>query len=271
MSTASGARVRVTILGCGGSEGVPTPTGDWGSCDPANPKNRRTRVSVRVDAADAAGITKTLVIDTSPDFREQMLASGTHHIDAVLFTHAHADHLHGIDDLRSFNRTQKSVIPAFASAEAAADIRQRFGYVVEPWGHPEGYFFYRPALALAEITGPFDAAGIPVIPFDQNHGFGRTLGFRIGNFAYSTDLIALDEAAYPVLEGIDTWVLDCLRVSPPHPTHSHLALTLAMVERVRPRRTVLTHMAHMTDYATLAALLPPGVEPGWDGLVLTVP
>lgn len=271
MSGAERRPMRVTMLGCGGSEGVPTPTGDWGKCDPGNPKNRRTRVSVRVDVEDATGAAKTIVIDTSPDFRQQMIASGTQRIDAVLFTHAHADHLHGIDDLRTYNRAQKAVIPAFAAAEAAEDIRQRFGYVVEPWAHPAGHFFYRPALALAEVTGPFEAAGIPVIPFDQNHGFGKTLGFRIGNFAYSTDLIALEESAFPVLEGIDTWILDCLRVSPPHPTHCHLELSLGLIERVRPRRTVLTHMAQMTDYDTLAALLPAGVEPGWDGLVLTVP
>ena len=271
MSTIRHTPVRVTMLGCGGSEGVPTPMGDWGKCDPDNPRNRRSRVSVRVDAEDRTGALKTLVIDTSPDFRQQMIASGTTRIDAVLFTHAHADHLHGIDDLRSFNRAQKSVIPAFASSEAAEDIRQRFGYVVQPWDHPAGSFFYRPALALTEVSGPFEAAGIPVIPFGQDHGFGRTLGFRIGNFAYSTDLIALEEAAFPLLEGIDTWILDCLRVAPPHPTHCHLERTLALVERMRPRHTVLTHMAQMTDYAALAALLPAGIEPGWDGLELMVP
>jgi phosphoribosyl 1,2-cyclic phosphate phosphodiesterase len=271
MSDLPAMPVRVTMLGCGGSEGVPTPLGDWGKCDPANPRNRRTRVSVRVDSTDRFGAIKTLVIDTSPDFREQMIASATTRIDAILFTHAHADHLHGIDDLRSFNRAQKSVIPGFASAEAAEDIRQRFGYVVEPWAHPAGYFFYRPALALTEVSGPFEAAGIPVIPFRQDHGFGRTLGFRIGNFAYSTDLIGLEEASFEVLEGIDTWILDCLRVSPPHPTHCHLERTLELVERVRPRRTVLTHMAHMTDYEALASVLPAGIEPGWDGLELEVP
>ncbi len=261
-------RLRVTMLGCGGSEGVPTPTGDWGSCDPANPRNRRTRVSVLVTAADARGHDKNILIDTSPDLREQMIASATQRIDAVLFTHAHADHLHGIDELRSFNRAQKAVIPAWASAEAAADITARFGYIVEPWTHAPGQFFYRPSLDLKSIDGPFEAAGIPVIPFAQNHGFSTTLGFRIGDFAYSTDLVGLPEASFDHLVGIDTWVLDCLRIAPPHPTHCHLELTLALIDRVRPRRTILTHMAHTTDYESLAKVVPPGVEPGWDGMII---
>ena len=262
--------VRVTMLGCGGSEGVPTPTGDWGRCDPANPKNRRTRVSALVEAADAMGAIKNILIDTAPDMREQMIASRTQRIDAVLFTHAHADHLHGIDEIRSFNRAQKCVIPAWASAEAQADITERFGYIVAPWTEAPGAFFYRPALDLRIVSGPFEAAGVPVVPFEQDHGFSKTLGYRIGNFAYSTDLVGLDEPAFAALSGLDVWILDCLRVAPPHPTHCHLEITLALIDRVRPRRTILTHMAQAADYDALAELLPPGVEPGWDGMVIDV-
>ncbi len=254
--------MRVTMLGSGPSWGVPAIGGDWGACDPAEPRNRRRRVSVLVREGDA-----TLLIDTSPDLREQLLDAEVARIDAVLFTHAHADHLHGIDDLRIVNRLMGKEIPIYGDAVTMAEIRQRFGYVVEPLRAGMGAAFYKPMLAPHIIEGPFTAAGIEIQPFVQDHGFSQTLGFRLGRFAYSTDVIELDEAAFSALAGVEVWIVDCIRREP-HVTHSHLDKTLGWIERLRPRRAVLTHMDQSLDYATLRRTLPPGVEPGYDGLII---
>jgi len=250
------------MLGCGGSGGVPLIGPNWGRCDPADPRNRRRRGSVLVEAGGTV-----ILIDTSPDLREQLLAAEVSRIDAVLMTHAHADHLHGIDDLRTVNRLMGCAIPLYADTASMGEIRRRFGYVLEP-APDAGY--YRPVLEPHEIVGPFAIAGIPVLPFVQDHGFSTTLGFRIGAFGYSTDVTELDDAAFTALAGIDLWIVDCLRYEP-HPTHSHLAKTLSWIARLRPRRTVLTHMDQNLDYRALARQLPPGVEPGQDGLVIDLP
>jgi len=260
----SGLRVR--ILGCGGSQGVPTPIGDWGLCDPTDPRNRRLRPSILIDTSDRMGQAKTILIDTGPDLREQLLASGCRHIDALLFTHSHADHCHGIDDLRAVNRRMGAAIPFWASTETLADLRRRLGYTIvdDPTGVSS---YFRPVLVPHEIDGPFKAAGVPVVPFEQDHGFSRSWGFRIGDFAYSTDVVKLDETAFAALEGIDTWIVDCLREAP-HPTHSHLERTLGWIERVKPRRAIFTHMDQSSDYAAISRLCPAGVEPGYDGMVI---
>ncbi len=250
------------MLGCGPSWGVPRIGGDWGACDPQNPRNRRRRVSVLVEEGGAA-----LLIDTSPDLREQLIDAKVQRIDAVLYTHTHADHLHGIDDLRSVNWLMQSGLPVYASATSLADIGRRFGYVFDPVKPGRQSHYYKPVLEPYAVDGPFVAAGVPVTPFIQDHGFSETLGFRIGGFAYSTDVIELDETAFATLQGIDVWIVDCIRRRE-HVTHSHLAKTLGWIERVRPRRAVLTHMDESLDYATLRGELPEGVEPGYDGLVI---
>jgi phosphoribosyl 1,2-cyclic phosphate phosphodiesterase len=250
------------MLGCGPSWGVPKIGGGWGACDPLNPRNRRSRVSVLVEEGGAS-----LLIDTSPDLREQLLAARVRRIDAVLYTHTHADHLHGIDDLRSVNQLMQSAIPVHASAPSLAEIERRFGYVFTPVQPGRQSVYYKPVLEPHEIAGPFTAAGVSVIPFRQDHGFSETLGFRIGAFAYSTDVIALDEAAFATLAGVEVWIVDCIRRRE-HVTHAHLAKTLGWIARVRPRRAVLTHMDESLDYATLCRELPAGVEPGHDGLVI---
>jgi phosphoribosyl 1,2-cyclic phosphate phosphodiesterase len=252
--------MRVTVLGCGPSTGVPVIGGNWGSCDPNDPRNRRRRVSVLVEVGGVV-----ILIDTSPDLREQLLDAGVTRIDAVVMTHAHADHLHGIDDLRSVNRLMRSAIPLYANARTLAEIGSRFGYVLKPAEEPGR--FYKPTLVPYEIAGPFEIHGISVLPFVQDHGFSATLGFRIGGFAYSTDVTELDDNAFAALEGIELWIVDCLRREP-HPTHSHLAKTLSWIARVRPRHAVLTHMDQSLDYRELCAELPNGVEPGYDGLVI---
>jgi phosphoribosyl 1,2-cyclic phosphate phosphodiesterase len=255
--------MKVTVLGCGASWGVPAIGPDWGRCDPADPRNRRRRGSLLVESRG-----QVLLIDTSPDLREQLLDAGAARIDAVLLTHAHADHLHGIDDLRIVNQLMKRPIPFYGAAAALADATQRFGYAFAP--PVPGRPLYRPALIACEITGPFIAGGMPVVPFAQDHGHGATtLGFRIGPLAYSTDVTALDDNTLESLAGIELWVVDCLRREA-HPTHSHLAKTLAWIDRVAPRRAVLVHMDQSLDYCELAAELPAGVEPGRDGLVIEV-
>ena len=252
--------MRVTVLGCGASTGVPTIGPNWGRCDPTDPRNRRRRVSVLVEVSST-----TILVDTSPDLREQLIDARVSRLDAVVITHAHADHLHGIDDLRSVNRLMRNAIPLYAGAETLAEIGRRFGYVLEPVEEPGRY--YKPTLVPHEITGPFEIAGTPIVPFAQDHGFSTTLGLRIGGFAYSTDVTELDDNAFATLEGIELWIVDCLRRLP-HPTHSHLAKTLSWIDRVGPGRAVLTHMDQSLDYRELSAELPSGVEPGRDGLVI---
>jgi phosphoribosyl 1,2-cyclic phosphate phosphodiesterase len=252
--------MKVTILGCGPSTGVPVIGGDWGRCDPADRRNRRRRVSVLVEDGPVV-----ILLDTSPDLREQLLDAVVKRLDAVVLTHAHADHLHGIDDLRSVNRLMRSPIPLYADAQTLAEVDRRFGYVFKPVEEPGRY--YKPTLVPHEVVGPFAIRGISVVPFAQDHGFSTTLGIRIGPFGYSTDVTELDEAAFAALEGIDLWIVDCLRREP-HPTHSHLGKTLSWIARVKPRRAVLTHMDQSLDYREVAAELPPGVEPGYDGLVI---
>ena len=248
----------MTILGCGTSSGVPSIAGGWGACDPGDPRNRRRRVSVLVQTADAA-----ILIDTSPDLREQALDADIRHLDAVLYTHDHADHCHGIDDLRGIAYLTGGRIPVHGDPRTLDTLTTRFPYIFK--GN-RGY----PALCDAvTIDGAFDVQQTRVMPFDQQHGPIRSLGYRIGSFAYSTDVNGLPEASFAALEGIDTWVVDGLRHEP-HPTHAHLDLTLSWIARVRPRRAVLTHMTQDLDYETLRRWLPDGVEPGYDGMVLEV-
>jgi phosphoribosyl 1,2-cyclic phosphate phosphodiesterase len=255
--------MKVTILGCGPSTGVPAIGPNWGRCDPSDPRNRRRRGSLLVEVGAV-----TILVDMSPDLREQLIDARVSRIDAVVMTHAHADHLHGIDDIRQLNRLMAAAIPLWADAETLAEIRVRFGYALVPSAEP-GRFF-KPALEPNEITGRFAIGGVSLTPFVQNHGSSKTLGFRVGSMAYSTDVTELDDAAFAALKGIELWIVDCMRRTP-HPTHSHLGKTLEWIERIRPRRSVLTHMDESLDYGILRAELPAGIEPGQDGLVIEVP
>ena len=255
--------MKVTILGCGASWGVPAIGPDWGRCDPTDPRNRRRRCSLLVESRGSV-----LLIDTSPDLREQLIDARVRQIDAVLLTHAHADHLHGIDDLRMINLLMKKAIPLYADARTMAQVEQRFGYVLKPTLPDK--LLARPTLQPHEIAGPFTAAGMPIVPFAQDHGFSTTLGFRVGALGYSTDVTELGDNAFVALAGVELWIVDCLRRAP-HPTHSHLAKSLGWIERVRPDRAALTHMDQSFDYRELSAELPEGVEPGYDGLVFEVP
>jgi phosphoribosyl 1,2-cyclic phosphate phosphodiesterase len=253
--------MRITMLGCGPSWGVPRIGDDWGACDPKNPKNRRSRCALLIEDGG-----QTVLIDTPPDLRQQLLAAQVKRIDAVLFTHAHADHSHGIDDLRSVNRMVGKPMPIYGSPYTMGELRARFRYIFASVD-TTAPVFYKPAVEPHEVTGPFTAAGMGVVPFDQDHGFSQTTGFRVGRVAYSTDVMMLDDPAFAALAGVELWVVDCIRQKP-HPTHSHLERTLSWIDRVRPRRAILTHMDESLDYETLRRMLPAGVEPGYDGLTV---
>lgn len=261
---------KVTLLGCGASGGVPLlggedERGQWGACDPSEPRNRRTRSSVVVE--DAAG--HRLLIDAGPDLRAQMLACGIGRLDAVVFTHTHADHVMGIDELRIVNRIIGGPLDAFGSYVTLSELKTRFEYAFRP-APPQGFF--RPALVPRPVA-PGEWAtmgGMPVRVLRQDHLVTETLGFRVGRFAYSTDVVAMTEDTLAALEGLDTWVVGCLQRAP-HLVHAGLDQVLGWVARLRPRRTVLTHMSQDMDWAWMRANLPPGIEPGHDGMVLEVP
>ncbi|CAK0766075.1 phosphoribosyl 1,2-cyclic phosphate phosphodiesterase [uncultured Gammaproteobacteria bacterium] len=253
--------MRVTVLGCGGSSGVPVIGNNWGACDARNPRNHRSRPSVLVEDRGCA-----ILIDTTPDLRQQLLRERVRRLDAVIYSHAHADHAHGIDELREICRLMNQPVPVYADAESLADLRSRFGYCFEPL--QPGWPIYRPVLVPHQVEGPFRVGAVEVVPFVQDHGYSTTLGYRFGDFAYSTDVVRLDEAAFAVLEGIKVWVVDCVREGPEHPVHAHLAVTLGWIERVRPQRAFLTHMSQAMDYDQLSRRLPPGVAPAHDGLVI---
>lgn len=260
--------MRVILLGTGGSAGVPLiggpdGAGDWGVCDPAEPRNARTRASIVVESGEGA----RLLVDSGPDLRAQLLACRIPRIDAVLYTHPHADHISGIDELRIVNRLINRPLDAFATKPTLDELTRRFGYAFRPWEPPN---FYRPVLIPREVVGgdTISAAEMTVRLFAQAHGRIQSLGLRIGAFAYSTDVVTLDEAAFAALKGVDTWVVGCFLRGGPHWTHADLPTVLGWVARVRPRRTVLTHMGIDMDWAWLAANLPPGVEAGYDGMVL---
>lgn len=262
--------MKVTLLGVGASAGVPMiggadGSGDWGACDPAEPRNRRTRSSIYIEKSE----NQRLLVDTSPDMRSQLLACRIAGVDAILFTHSHADHITGMDDVRILNRIVDRPLTAYATRQTLEELNRRFGYAFKPW-QPPG--FYRPVL-VGEVVEPYHAiapAGLPVRLFNQNHGRVDTLGLRIGGFAYSTDVVKLDERAFEVLEGVDTWVVGCFLRTGHHWTHANLETVLDWVGRLRPRRTILTHMGTDMDWAWLLANLPAGVEAGYDGMVLTV-
>jgi phosphoribosyl 1,2-cyclic phosphate phosphodiesterase len=260
--------VKVVLLGTGGSAGVPfiggtDGTGNWGACDPGEPRNRRTRTSIVVESDTG----ERLLVDTSPDMRSQLLDCRVPRIDAVLFTHAHADHVVGLDDVRMLNRIVDRPLDAFATRPTLDELGRRFGYAFRPW-QPPGFF--RPVLVPREVNAGemVEAAGMNVQLFEQNHGFVTSLGLRIGGFGYSTDVVGLDDAAFNALEGVDTWVVGCFLRKGPHKTHADLAQVLAWHDRVRPRRTVLTHMGNDMDWAWMRANLPDGIEAGHDGMVL---
>ncbi len=260
------ARLRATILGCGSSGGVPRLGGEWGECDPENPKNRRRRCSLLLERIGTGGTTRVL-IDTSPDMREQLLDAGVGTLDAVIYTHAHADHVHGIDDLRMIVYNMRRRLPVYADGPTQDALLARFGYAfVQPSGSP-----YPPILDLYSIDGPFrvdgDGGALALTPFRVNHGSMDALGFRVGPMAYLPDVLRIPDEAWPHLKGLGCWIVDALRRRP-HPTHAHLDLTLDWIARVQPERAVLTNMHVDLDHAAVEAETPAHISAAFDGMVL---
>ncbi len=255
--------MRITILGSGSSSGVPMVGCECAVCTSENPKNVRTRVSIVIEHEG-----RHILVDTSPDLHQQSIRHNLRTIDAVLYTHAHADHTHGIDDLRSFNYHLDDVLPAYSDAKTLQTLTNTFAYVFQPRPQP---VWFRPALEAhpIEVAPPkaFDAAGLAVIPFWQHHGSTKSLGFRMGNTVYSTDANGFPKESEPMLEGLELWIVDCLRYTDSW-THAKLEMTLEWIEKFKPKRAVLTHMSHHFEYDTLKAALPNNVEPGYDGMVL---
>lgn len=255
--------MKAIILGSGASMGTPAVGIGWGQCDPNEPRNRRLRPSILVEDGQSR-----ILVDTSPDLREQLLRTGVTRLDGVIFTHAHADHLHGIDDLRPINRAMNANLPMFADAPTLETVQTRFPYALGPL-RPEATLYYKPCLipTVIEAGRPFRVGGIEVHPFDQDHGYSRSLGFRFGPIAYSTDLVAMTEEGFRALDGVQVLIMGAFGAIP-HPTHAHVDKVLEWIARVGPRRAVLTHLSPALDHATLQARLPAGVEVGFDGMVI---
>ena len=263
------AEMRFTVLGCGSSGGVPRLGGHWGACDPENPRNVRRRCSLLVERIAEEGTT-TVLIDTSPDLRSQLLDTGTGRLDGVVYTHSHADHVHGIDDLRMIVFNMRTRIPVWADGDTQNALLSKFGYAfVQPEGSP-----YPPILDMKTIRGPFEVPGpggaIPFRPFTVGHGSIDALGFRIGGLAYLPDVAEIPLAAWEELRDLDCWIVDALRRTP-HPTHSHLEQTLEWIACAAPKQAVLTNMHIDLDYATVAAETPDHVVPAHDGMTLHLP
>jgi phosphoribosyl 1,2-cyclic phosphate phosphodiesterase len=260
------AKLTFTILGCGSSGGVPRLGGIWGDCDPANPKNRRRRCSMLVTRETGDGVTRVL-IDTSPDMREQLLDANVGALDGVVYTHSHADHMHGIDDLRQVVFNQRQRLPVWADGPTQEALLSRFGYAfVQPEGSP-----YPPILDLHTIDGPVTVPGaggpVTLTPFRADHGSMDALGFRVGPLAYLPDAVDIPAESWPTLAGLDCWIVDALRRKP-HPTHAHLDMTLGWIARAKPARAVITNMHIDLDYETLKAELPPHITPAFDGMTI---
>lgn len=260
------ATLTFRILGCGSSGGVPRLGGHWGDCDPDEPRNRRQRCSLLVTREDAGAVTRVLV-DTSPDLRGQLLDAGVGELDGVVWTHSHADHTHGLDDLRMIVFNIRRRLQTWADGPTSEALLSRFGYAfVQPKDSP-----YPPILDLNTIHGPFEVPGpggaIAFAPFEVDHGSMDALGFRIGGVVYLPDVVEIPDAAWPMLAGLDCLIVDALRRTP-HPTHAHLDKTLDWIARARPRRAVLTNMHVDLDYRTVLEETPDHVVPAHDGMTL---
>ena len=260
--------MKVTLLGVGGSAGLPQiggpgGFGDWGKTDPAEPRNRRTRSSIVIESIE----NKRILVDTSPDLRLQLTSNGIGRVDALIYTHAHADHIAGLDEIRILNRLIGAAMPVYTDARTWGELHKRFDYAFRPFN---GGFFYHPVLEPHTVAAgdTVEIQGLPVQFIDQDHGTVRSLGLRVGNFAYCTDVVRLDDKALAALQNLDVLVIDCFTRGPIHPTHVNLETVLGWIARLTPKRCILTHLGPDMDYQSLRATLPPGVEPGYDGMVI---
>jgi phosphoribosyl 1,2-cyclic phosphate phosphodiesterase len=252
--------MNITFLGTGTSQGVPVIGCECTVCRSKDPRDKRRRASIAIESNGAV-----VVIDTTPEFRLQVIDASIKRLDAVLLTHAHADHLHGLDDIRGFNHVQRRPIPCYGDRNTLAVVRGSFRYIFEGTNFGGGL----PEITLTEVTGPFVAAGIPFQPIDVMHGPIKILGYRFGNAAYVTDASSVPEESLAKLRDLDVLVLNALRYEP-HPTHLSVAESIALAGRLRPRVTCFTHMCHRLMHAEASRRLPPGIEFAYDGLVIDV-
>lgn len=253
--------MKITVLGCGSSLGVPALYYGWGNCDKNNPKNRRTRSSIIIEKENTV-----LLVDMSPDLRQQILDYGSEKIDAVFFTHVHYDHINGINELRPLSLGAQKTLDIYSRKDILDNIQRLFPYLFEQ-NRPK---IYRTYMKLHEVENEFIIGDIAGTCFEQNHGFSTSLGLRIGNFAYSTDIVTMSEENFKQLQGIDTWIVDCLSLDSDRPTHPNLKIVLTWVDRLQPRMTYLTHMDASMDYDTLLKILPENVRPVYDQMTITV-
>lgn len=261
--------MRVTVLGCGGSAGVPQiggkdGKGDWGVCDPNEPRNRRSRSSIVMDGGQGR-----LLVDTGPDVRNQLIDCAIPTIEAVIYTHAHADHIAGMDEIRILNRLVGRPLEIFAASNVLEELKNRFDYAFKPWTTPP--HFFRPAIepVTVEPGSHLDVLGMDVQLIDQNHGYVRSLGLRVGRFAYSTDIAVMEDATLEALRGVDTWMVDCFQRQP-HNAHGWVEQVLSWGQQVGAKRTILTHMGYDLDWKWLIKRLPEGFEPAYDGMVIEI-
>ena len=264
--------MRVTLLGTGTSSGVPAIGCDCAVCHSTDPRDRRTRPSALLELDDHeapsvfAGAVRNILVDTSTDLRAQALVHQIRRVDAILFTHSHADHVFGLDDIRRFNAIQRGPIACYGDARTLADLRRIFAYAFRP---SPAYGGGVPRLALFDVAGPFTLGGVEIVPVPVMHGPWPILGFRVGSFAYLTDCNRIPDESWPLLDGVRTLVLDALRHRP-HSTHFSVDQALDVVARLAPARAYFTHIAHDLPHAATCARLPPGVELAYDGLVLEI-
>ncbi|MFT9417038.1 MBL fold metallo-hydrolase [Acetobacter sp.] len=262
--------MKVSVLGCGGSSGVPAlggpdGHGQWGTCDPAEPRNRRSRASIFLRMEDGCGV----LVDTGPDLRAQLLAHGISAFGNVIYTHAHADHVSGLDELRGINRQIGKAITAYGTAEVLGELQERFGYVFKPHTSPH---FFRATLDVHPVPWGqhINIGGYAFTLFEQNHGYVTSTGVRCGAFAYSTDVVELPEPSVACLRGVHTWMVDCFQKTP-HGAHAWLDRVLEWKALIQPERVILTHMGAEMDWGWMREHLPPGVEAAWDGMSFELP
>ena len=265
--------VKVTVLGSGTSHGVPMIGCDCAVCHSTDPRDRRTRPSILLELGDSSGdrspfaaSVRSILVDTSTDLRAQALAHGLRRVDGILFTHSHADHIMGLDEVRRFNVLQHAAIACFADERTLSDLRRSFAYVFSPPAAQGGGI---PQLSPFQIAGPFSLGGVEIVPVPLLHGRRPILGFRLGAFAYLTDCSAIPDASWPLLDGVRVLILDALRHKP-HPTHFSVSEALDVVARLKPERAYFTHICHDLPHAATCARLPEGVDLAYDGLILEV-